>query len=279
MYMLFWGEGRIKREDFHIHFLHWDSGEKANLWCSWFQHNHSGFWVEKIEEHLLPWFEILHGAKPLLRHQYQEESWAQVRLEGKRCQGWRNLECGKGEKWRQTMPWRGMGEQQEMPFTRAALSARETSSRLVSALIYSLERGGAEPDKAASQHGSGCPGTAAFPAGLGCPGSAWVAGLSQHGSDWFEGVLFLPQEETAAAARANQPPFPIQITSYPVLASWKHDFVCLGAATLKCNSQSTGKLICENFRRSTSSHGLMANTDHAQYKHTELYCLHALRAW
>lgn len=53
----------------------------------------------------------------------------------------------------------------------------------------------------------------------GQPGTAWGAGLSQHGSDRFEGVLFLPQRETAAAARANQPPFPIQITSYPVLAS------------------------------------------------------------
>lgn len=51
------------------------------------------------------------------------------------------------------------------------------------------------------------------------------AGLSQHGSDRFEGVSLIPQRETAAAAQANQPPFPIQITSHPVLASRKHDFV------------------------------------------------------
>lgn len=106
---------------------------------------------------------------------------------------------------------------------------------------------------------------------FGCP-SAWVAGLSQHGSDWFEGVLFVSQKETAAAVRANQPPFPIQIISYPVLASQKHDFVCLEGATLKCNSQSTGKLICENFRRSMSSHGVMDNTDHTQYRVLQFTC-------
>lgn len=170
MYMLFWGEGRIKCKDFHIYFLHWDPGEKTNLWCSWFQHNHSGFWLGKIEKHLLPSFQILYGAKPFLCHQYQEESWAWVRLEGRRCQGWRSLGCGKGEKWRQTMLWRAMGEQQEMPLTRAALSARETSSRLVSVLIHSLELRGAEQNKAASQHGSGCLGTTAFPAEQGRAG-------------------------------------------------------------------------------------------------------------
>lgn len=51
------------------------------------------------------------------------------------------------------------------------------------------------------------------------------AGLRQHGSDRFAGVSLVPQRETAAAPRANQPPFPIQITSHPVLASQKHDFV------------------------------------------------------
>lgn len=183
MYMLFWGEGRIKREDFHIHFLHWDSGEKANLWCSWFQHNHSGFWLERIEKHLLPSFWIFISDLSLScvinTRKSLEHRW------GSRCQGWRNLECGKGEKWRQTMPWRGMGEQQEMPFTRAALSARETSSRLVSVLIYSLEPGGAEPDKAASQHGSGCPGTAAFPAEQGRAGLPWLCVGSRAQPTWI----------------------------------------------------------------------------------------------
>lgn len=56
-------------------------------------------------------------------------------------------------------------------------------------------------------------------------------------------------------------------------------FCCLGRATLKCNSQSTGKLIWGSLGRSAPSHGLTDNTDHTQRQRTELHCLRALPAW
>lgn len=246
--------------------------------------------MEKIEKYWLHFRSLLScSTRTFPWHQYEEESqaWARLSNQAARCwdSSWRNPGCGEGQRGRQTTPRCDVGEQKEMSLMGAAASVRKTSIQISlttnGALPWSRTGRSGAADKATSQRGSAGLGTTAFPpegGRLGCP-SARVARLSQHGSDWFEGVLFVSQKETAAAVWANQPPFPIQITSYPVLASRKHDFVCLGAATLKCNSQSTGKLICENFRRSTSSHGLMDNTDHIQYKHTELYCLRALRAW
>lgn len=76
---------------------------------------------------------------------------------------------------------------------------------------------------------------------------------------WWRALVRAP-EGTAAAAVSHTNHF-LSHLSFP-----KHGFVCLGRAMLKCNSQSTGKLISENWGRTASSSGLMANTACTQHR-------------
>lgn len=76
---------------------------------------------------------------------------------------------------------------------------------------------------------------------------------------WWRALVHAP-EGTAAAAASHTNHF------LSHLSFLKHGFVCLGRAMLKCNSQSTGKLMSENWGRTMSRSSLMANTAHTQHK-------------
>lgn len=147
MYMLFWGEGRIECWDSCTYSLPWDPGEKTNSWCSWFQRNHSGFWLEKIEKHLFPSFQILYRAKPCistrsLEHRWgcgEEGVWVWERSECKPC-------CD--------VVW----ESSKRCPSRGCIMCKRGTSRSVSALLGSSSpwprAGRREQDKESSERGA-----------------------------------------------------------------------------------------------------------------------------
>lgn len=100
--------------------------------------------------------------------------------EGAKAEGALGVERERSE----SKPWKG----KRCP-SHGLHYLQETSPRLVSVLIHSLELGGAEEDKAASQHGWGCLGTTAFPAEQ---GKAGLLLWAQPTRIWLIGRGFVP---------------------------------------------------------------------------------------